>query len=238
LRVTGSLKFDGARLDRDHDEARHLAALAGVREDDVVFLAGSTQHPEEQYALDAYRELRNEFPRLRLIIVPRHPHRFDEVARILDRSQIAWQRRSSLEAQGADPSARVLLVDSIGELGAWWATAHIGFVGGSLGRRGGQNMIEPAAYGVAVSFGPNTRNFRDVVESMLAHDAARVVHDGPGLTAFVRQCLHDPAGMTALGRRAQHLVASQMGAADRTIDLLNPLILAGDQAAKKLKSAA
>ncbi len=238
LHVTGSLKFDGACLDRDNDEARKLARLAGIRADDVVFLAGSTQHPEEQYALDAYRDLRHEFPRLRLIIVPRHPHRFDEVARRLDQSQIAWQRRSTLDAQGANPQARVLLVDTIGELGAWWATAHIGFVGGSMGQRGGQNMIEPAAYGVAVSFGPNTRNFRDVVESMLATDAARVMHDGPGLTAFVRQCLQDPASMTALGRRAQQLVASQIGAADRTIDLLRALIPAGEQSAKKLDAAA
>ena len=78
---------------------------------------------------------------------------------------------------------RVLLVDVVGELGAWWGTAQIAFVGGSMGSRGGQNMIEPAAYGAAVSFGPNTWNFRDIVAAMLAHDAAVVVRDGEQFTA-------------------------------------------------------
>ena len=128
-----------------------------------------------------FHELSREWPRLRLIIVPRHPERFDSVARMLDASGVAWQRRTLLEAgrgirsgvgeQGAGrpcpplPAAdsslpagyplggsplspRVLLVDVVGELGAWWGTAHIAFVGGSLGNRGGQNMIEPAAYGL------------------------------------------------------------------------------------------
>ncbi len=146
------------------------------------FLAGSTQAPEERLALEAFQALAGEHPRLRLIIVPRHPHRFDEVASLLDQSGVAWQRRSELDkgrkAEGgrrkaADggtievPSSaalsRILLVDTVGELGAWWGTAAIGFVGGSLfSSRGGQNMIEPAAYGVATSFGPNTQNFRDV----------------------------------------------------------------------------
>ncbi len=82
-----------------------------------------------------------------------------------------------------DPNARVLLVDAVGELGAWWGTAQIAFVGGSLGNRGGQNMIEPAAYGAAVSFGPNTWNFRDIVAAMLARQAAVVVRDAAGAGA-------------------------------------------------------
>ena len=87
----------------------------------------------------------------------------------------------------------MLLVDRIGELGAWWGTAQIAFVGGSLGSRGGQNMIEPAAYGAAVSFGPRTQNFRDIVAALLAAEAAVVVADGSELTAFVRRCLAEPA---------------------------------------------
>jgi 3-deoxy-D-manno-octulosonic-acid transferase len=88
-----------------------------------------------------------------------------------------------------DPEARVLLVDRVGELGAWWGTARIAYVGGSMGKRQGQNMIEPAAYGAAVSFGPFTRNFRDVVSVLLAAEAAIVVRDGQQLTAFVRRRL-------------------------------------------------
>ena len=89
-----------------------------------------------------------------------------------------------------------------------------------MGRRGGQNMIEPAAYGAAVSFGPNTWNFRDVVSAILAHDAAVVVSDCEEFTAFVRRCLEQPEYAAELGRRGQAFVQSQLGATERTLELL------------------
>ena len=224
VQTTGSIKFDGARTDRSNPDTQRLARLAGIAEDDVVFLAGSTQDPEESLALDAFELLVKAHQHLRLILVPRHPERFDAVADLLNRRGVRWQRRSRLDADRADPGARVLLVDAVGELGAWWGAARIAFVGGSLGQRGGQNMIEPSAYGAAVSFGPNTWNFRDVVAQLLAQQAAIVVKDGKQLTAFVRQCLDDPAYAAKLGGRARELVLQQQGAADRTIDLLNGLL--------------
>jgi 3-deoxy-D-manno-octulosonic-acid transferase len=224
VHVTGSIKFDGAQTRRDNPATVRLARLAGIGPDDRVFLAGSTQEPEEQLALATYQAFREEFPSLRLVITPRHPERFDEVARLLDASGVAWQRRTRLEADGADPRARVLLVDTVGELGAWWGTASIAFVGGSLGSRGGQNMIEPAAYGAAVCFGPNTRNFRDIVQQLLTADAARVVAAGDELTSFVRRCLEDPGFAASLGQRAQRLVLTQTGAADRTCGLISALL--------------
>jgi 3-deoxy-D-manno-octulosonic-acid transferase len=115
----------------------------------------------------------------------------------------------------------------VGELGAWWGTAHVAFVGGSLGQRGGQNMIEPSAYGAAVSFGPNTWNFRDVVGQLLAREAAVEVRDGAELTRFVRRCLAEPAFAIQLGQRARSLVLSQQGAADRTIALVDGLVSGG-----------
>lgn len=222
--VTGSIKYDGAATDRANERTRRLAALAGIAGDDVVFLAGSTQEPEESLALDAYLSLKEAHPALRLVLVPRHPERFAGVAQMLARRGIEFQRRSALESQGADPDARVLLVDTVGELGAWWGTARIAFVGGSLSTRGGQNMIEPAAYGAAVSFGPNTRNFRDIVAALLSSGGAQVVHDGDELTAFVRRCLEDPAYADRLGTAAARLVASQLGATGRTVDLLQSLM--------------
>jgi 3-deoxy-D-manno-octulosonic-acid transferase len=119
---------------------------------------------------------------------------------------------------------RILLVDAVGELGAWWGTADVGFVGGSLGSRGGQNMIEPAAFGAAVCFGPNTRNFRDVVTALLAEEAAVVVEDTAALTRFVRDCLEDEAYRHGLGQRAQNLVLAQQGATRRTMDWLLQLV--------------
>jgi 3-deoxy-D-manno-octulosonic-acid transferase len=222
--VTGSLKFDGAETDRDNPATMRLRSLVGFQPSDTIFLAGSTQHPEEQLALDAFRQLAPTHPELRLVIVPRHPDRFDAVGGFLAASGLAWQRRSGLDTEGANPYARVLLVDKVGELGAWWGTAGIAYVGGSLGKRNGQNMIEPAAYGAAVAFGPMTRNFRDVVTALLTAEAAVVVKDGTELTAFVRRCLDEPSYGAKLGNRAQRVVASQLGAACRTADLLDALV--------------
>ncbi len=159
--------------------------------------------------------------------MPRHPDRFDEVARLVAASGLAWQLRSRLEADGPNPLARVLLVDRVGELAAWWGTAAIAYVGGSMGKRNGQNMIEPAAYGAAVSFGPKTHNFRDVVAALLEAQAAVVVEDGPQLTAFVRRALEEPAFARRLGANARAVVESQLGATGRTVDLLDGLVSAG-----------
>ena len=248
VHVTGSMKYDGAETERGNPLTRRLAALAGFAADDVVFLAGSTQEAEEAVALEVYRELSRQWPRLRLVLVPRHPERFEAVAKLLDASGLPWQRRTELEGgegkaeetrgkppvciRGIDrntasplpcPAPRVLLVDVVGELGGWWGTAQIAFVGGSLGRRGGQNMIEPAAYGAAVAFGPDTRNFRDIVQTMLAREAAVVLADGRGLRQFVARCLAEPAEAAAMGRRARELVLSQLGATARTLTLLAAL---------------
>ncbi|MCC6123563.1 MAG: 3-deoxy-D-manno-octulosonic acid transferase [Pirellulales bacterium] len=266
IAVTGSMKYDGAETDRQNPKTRRLRELADIEEGDIVFLAGSTQEPEEAAAIDIFKHLADEFPRLKLIIVPRHPERFGEVAQLLERSGVAWRRRTALEnrkrAAGFIPAPnatppnnipdkltaweiietpmrgdkprgspaennskapsipRVLLVDCVGELGAWWGTAHLAFVGGSFGTRGGQNMIEPAAYGAAVAFGPNTWNFRDIVAAMRERQTAVVVNDPAELEAFVRRGLADPSYAADLGRRAQSLVKAQLGATEKTLNLL------------------
>lgn len=225
LRLTGSVKFDGAQTDRLNPRTRALRALAALSPQDIVFLAGSTQAPEERLALEAFERLADRFPRLKLVLVPRHPERFREVAALLDARGCDWVARSRLPAvAGSVP--RVILVDAMGELGAWWGTAQIAFVGGSLGSRGGQNMIEPAAYGAAVSFGPQTRNFRQVVDLLLASDAATVVPDGAALSAFVERCLEQPAWARAQGARARQVVLAQQGAVGRTVDALRELLAA------------
>jgi 3-deoxy-D-manno-octulosonic-acid transferase len=223
VHVTGSIKFDGAQTDRNNPQTERLHQLWPVGAGDFVFLAGSTQEPEEQMAIEAFREILRLRDNARLILVPRHPERFDDVAALLDRCGLPWRRRSQLTHLAAAPE-RILLVDVVGELGAWWGLATAGFVGGSMGRRGGQNMIEPAAYGVAVSFGPNTWNFRDIVQSLLADHAAVVVLDQQELTAFLRRCVECPDDARELGRRARDWVVRQQGAAARTMEHLRLLV--------------
>ncbi len=135
VHITGSLKYDGAQTDRHNQRTQMFRALAGIAEDDIVFLAGSTQEPEEQVAIDIFRRLAPQHPRLRLILVPRHPERFNVVAQQLDASHIPWLRRSHLElSPNPSPSGNgsltsrdathrrpIVLVDTVGELGAWWA---------------------------------------------------------------------------------------------------------------------
>jgi len=226
--ITGSIKFDGANTDRNNPETQRLKQLAGITENDIVFLAGSTQYPEETFAVECYEHLKRDFPGLRLIIVPRHPERFGEVSAMLDSKEILWERRSTLrESATVPPSsrARVLLVDTVGELGGWWGTATIAYVGGSMGKRGGQNMIEPAAYGSAICFGPHTKNFRDIVEMMLRDNAAQVVHDQREMERFVRRCLEEPDFVEQLGTNAQTLVQRQVGATQKTLELLQNLVI-------------
>jgi 3-deoxy-D-manno-octulosonic-acid transferase len=219
--VVGSMKFDGVRGDRDADDVARLRALGGFTPDDTVFLAGSTQAPEEQLAIDALLSLRATHRGLRLVIVPRHVERAAEIGRLLDKSGVRWQPRSRLAAPAAPGSDTVLLVDTTGELAWWWGVATVAFVGGSLdGHRGGQNMLEPAAYGAAVCFGPQTRNFAAEVATLLAADAARVVADGSALTGFVDRCLRDPRWAAALGARARETVARQRGATATTARLI------------------
>ena len=232
ISVTGSVKFDGIRPDRNNPSTLELRRSFGIEAGERVFIAGSTQDPEEAYALDAYHSLKPDFPELRLILVPRHKERFEEVARLVVERGFSLIRRSEIKQQSPKPKSEirkgktenaVLLLDTLGELSACWGLAEIAFVGGSLTNRGGQNMIEPSGYGAGVLFGPNTRNFRDVVELLLSHDAARVVAKAEDLTAAVRHWLQNPEEAEAFGKRAQKLVLSQQGATRKTAELLQAI---------------
>lgn len=224
--VTGNVKYDGVETDRTNARTRDLGRLLGIGRDDLVWVAGSTAAPEEEIALDVFRRLRTEFPRLRLVLVPRQKERFDEVAALLRRTGLPFLRRSEAPAGGPP----VVLVDTIGELAAVWGLADVAFVGGSLdGRRGGQNMIEPAAYGAAVVFGPHVWNFRDTADRLVRAGGAVQVGDAAGLEAAVRRLLGDAQERARLGGAGRDFVLRQQGATARTLDLLDRLLPAEEQ---------
>ena len=224
--MTGSVKFDYVETRRDNPRTAELRQAFGIAHDETVFIAGSTQAPEEQYALETWLQLREEFPALRLILVPRHQERFEEVARLVQSRGLPLLRRTATRnettaaGEPRDGERPVLLLDTLGELSACWGLADVAFVGGSLTSRGGQNMIEPAGYAAAVMFGPETRNFRDVVELLMQAAAARVVHSPAELTEAVAEDLRSPHLAGARGLRAQRLVLAQRGATRRTADLI------------------
>jgi 3-deoxy-D-manno-octulosonic-acid transferase len=247
IHVTGSIKFDGVETNRANPRTAELRRQFGLEPDQTVFIAGSTQDPEERLAIKSYLQLRSKFHDLRLILVPRHKERFDDVARlVVEEFKLPLVRRSGLNhceiirgdqfsSNRCPPTARqidktsppaVLLLDTLGELSACWGLATIAFVGGSLTSRGGQNMIEPAGYGAAVLFGPNTWNFKDVVELLLGQEAALVVHSGEEMTARLDELLADRAKAAQLGDRARSLVTAQRGATACTVDLLKRVLFA------------
>ncbi|WP_166830098.1 3-deoxy-D-manno-octulosonic acid transferase [Thalassoroseus pseudoceratinae] len=230
VHVTGSVKFDGINTQRDNSATQSIQESLGLKTDETVLLAGSTQSPEEEVAIRIWLALRDEFPKLRLVLVPRHQERFEEVAELVGRFNLPLVRRSVVRdsSHSAPPQADatpVVLVDTLGELAACWGFADMAFVGGSLSvGRGGQNMIEPAAYGVAVVVGPDTKNFRSVVEMLQTGNAIRVAADAEELQTTFLDWLRNPEDAREIGQRAQALVLTQQGATSRTCELLLPLL--------------
>jgi 3-deoxy-D-manno-octulosonic-acid transferase len=219
VHVSGSLKFDDAPTNRDCEQVQSRLLWAGIDPWQVVWVVGSTQEGEEQTALDVYQTLSVEHRELRLILVPRHPERFDRVAELIERRGLKAHRRSrDGSQQHLDWTAdRVLLIDTIGELRHWWGVGQIATVGGSFGDRGGQNMLEPAGYGAAVSFGPNTRNFQEIADRLIHAGGAVRVNDGAELERFVRRCLTDIPAADALGVAARQVIAQHQGATKRMV---------------------
>jgi 3-deoxy-D-manno-octulosonic-acid transferase len=219
VQTTGSIKFDGANADRNHAEVVSRRIWAGLSVHDQVWFVGSTQDPEEAMALEIFLRQRIRFPKLKLIVVPRHAERFDSVAGLLEKSALRVIRRSN-HSSSTRGEWDILLIDTIGELRWWWGVADLATVGGSFGTRGGQNMIEPCAYGACVSFGPNTRNFRDIVDELLRLNAAIELADSAALERWVEANLEEPSSAADQGRIAADWVATHLGATRRTADLL------------------
>ena len=222
LVVTGSVKYDGAVGDRDTAKGRELRDRMGIPDSSIVWVAGSTHAPEEEIVLGIFARLRTRFPQLRLILVPRHPDRFAEVAALVVRSGLPSVRRSAPK-NVADPA--VILLDSVGELGAAWGLADLGFTGGSLdGTRGGQSMIEPAGYGVPTLFGPHVWNFRDAARRLIGAGGAAMIRTPDELEAKLAAWIADPAQRTRMAEAARRLVRDQQGATERTLDVLDGVL--------------
>jgi 3-deoxy-D-manno-octulosonic-acid transferase len=194
-----------------------------------LVVAASTHAPEEKIVLDSFKNLRQSQP-ARLMLAPRHPERFNEVAELVEASGLSWARRTNLP-QVSDASADVILLDTIGELPAMYSLATAVFVGGSLVDRGGHNVLEPAAHGVAVVTGAYTHNFQAIVD--LLNEAEAIVQLPPlegadavvALTELLRRLLTEAEWRTRLGSRAKELVATNQGATDKTMKLITPLLV-------------
>jgi 3-deoxy-D-manno-octulosonic-acid transferase len=173
-----------------------------------LLIAGSTHAGEEQMLLSTFAALRPKFPNLSMVLAPRHPQRFAEVEDLLRRSGFAYCLRSRTADDGLF-AQDILLLDTLGELGEFFACGDIAFVGGSLVDVGGHNILEPARFGKAILFGPHMTSLQAVAERFKAQGAAVEVADGQALGAAMNRLLSDDGERSAMGRRA--LAASVSG---------------------------
>jgi 3-deoxy-D-manno-octulosonic-acid transferase len=233
VQVVGNLKFE-QKAAVTTGFAAALREACAAQSVGPVIVAGSTLAGEEELLLAAFRQIVAQHPRALLLLAPRHPERFDAVAALLSSSGVPFVRRSAF-APATLPGA-VLLLDTIGELGALYELATVAFVGGSLVPAGGHNVIEPARAAVPVLVGPHTQNFRDVVAQFGHADALRVV-TAATLAPTLLELLAKESVRRELGGRAARVVAENSGATARTLAALNRLLTTG-AAAEPTRSAA
>lgn len=220
IQITGNLKFD-VPLPSASPIVENLRRSFSTESTGPILVCGSTVEDEEAPLLKTFENIVVGHPRAVMILAPRHPERFDTVARLIDQMGIASYRRSAWA--GESLSGKVLLVDTIGELAALYALADVAFVGGSLVPRGGHNIIEPAQHGVAIVTGNHTENFRDIIWLFQTRDAVRIVGVSELPLTLMHLLDHDDE-RRALGQRAKETISSQMGATARTLSALEILL--------------
>jgi 3-deoxy-D-manno-octulosonic-acid transferase len=211
--VTGNLKFDQKIPAAQPNPVR---IPAGRR----VITAGSTHRGEEAALLDIFSQLRGKYPQLLLIVAPRHPERFDEVAGIINSAGYECQRRTRLKG----PVKDVLLLDTIGELRTFYALCDIAFVGGSLVKVGGHNLLEPAAMKKPVIFSRYMFNFKEISEALMSSGGGVMVKDKGELYVQLDTLLSDPERAKRMGERAFRVIEANSGAAKKTIDAIGRLL--------------
>jgi 3-deoxy-D-manno-octulosonic-acid transferase len=223
VQVVGNLKFDAAKLDeqRSLDVPAMLRQL-GVPEDAQILVAGSTHDGEEIILAEMTKRLRAKFPKLFLVLVPRHFERCREIGQKLAARDVKFFWRSEFSRITDEPAGELecLLVNTTGELRFFYEHATVVFVGKSLTAIGGQNPIEPGALGKAMVFGPNMQNFADATRNFVAQNGAVQVADAAALEKVVADLLADEGRRVELGRNALKVVAENHGALDRTVEMI------------------
>lgn len=218
VKVTGNLKFDLTPA----AEALALGAKLRQRfgEHRQVLLAASTREGEETMILDALEAA--GIPGLLTVIVPRHPQRFDEVASLLQKRGLKYQRRSAEEAIG--PDTQIVLGDSMGEMFAYYRACDLAFIGGSLLPFGGQNLIEACAVGKPVLIGPHTYNFDEATKCAVEAGAARRVADAKELARQAGELIGDPQILAAMANAGRNFAAHHRGTAERVTELITAIL--------------
>ena len=225
VQVVGNLKFDAANFtERRTLDARGLLRQIGVLDDALILVAGSTHDGEEVLLAEMAKRLREKFPKLFLVLVPRHFERAKNIGQQLKGLGVKFMFRTEIFARTQLPPEALdcLVVNTTGELKFFYAPATVVFIGKSLTAFGGQNPIEPGAQGKAIVFGPNMQNFTDITRAFLKKDAAVQVKCPEDLERVLGELLANTERRAALGRAALEVVAENLGAIDRTVEMILP----------------
>jgi 3-deoxy-D-manno-octulosonic-acid transferase len=240
IHVVGSLKYDAARLEERRvldvpGMLRRLGVPAGAR----ILLGGSTHAGEEAILAEILLRLRPRFPDLFLILVPRHQERGREVGRELEARQVKFMYRTdvTVQTQSAPGAVACLVVNTTGELRFFYEHATVIFVGKSLTAHGGQNPIEPAALGKPIVFGPNMQNFLTISEAFVKQNGGVQVKDAAELEKVVGDLLSDEARRAELGRNAVKVVKANLGAIERTVEMIVKHLEGGELYVAPVKGA-
>lgn len=220
LQVTGNLKYDLSLGDELWQGVRQFKLSLGER---PVWIAASTHEGEDEIVLNAHRTLLETYPDLLLILVPRHPERFDKVAELIEKQGFSYRRRS--EKQNADNNHQVLLGDTMGELMLMYGVSEIAFMGGSLIPRGGHNPLEPLAFKLPVICGKYTFNFPEIMAQLKAQQAVIEIEENPtALTQAVAKLLSSTEERTKIGDAGYAVLRENQGALARLLALLAPYL--------------
>ncbi|MEE9614639.1 MAG: 3-deoxy-D-manno-octulosonic acid transferase [Thermodesulfobacteriota bacterium] len=222
--VAGNIKFDMEAKGLGPADAAELKSSLGLRPDDRVVVAGSTHAGEEEIVLRAFKELREEFQGLKLVLAPRHPERFDEVESIVRGTGLAFSRRSAGGGERAGSGRPdVIILDTMGELGRVYGISTVAFVGGTLVEIGGHNLLEPALFGKPVVYGPHVNVYLQMAEMLERAGgvgASKRVSDGEGLKEALREILKDGALREKMGKAAAEAVEANRGATEKVFHII------------------
>ncbi len=225
LHLTGNLKYDRLLQGRDDSRLQEFRQILHNPEaPGPVWLAASTHPGEDEVILDAYEKLLAPSPALQLILAPRHPQRAPDLARLLDRHGLASQLWSRLKSRAETRRHPVVVIDTIGDLFTLFGVADVTFIGGSLVPHGGQNILEPAAWGRAPIYGPHLGNFLWAKAILEEVGAGIMVTDADSLAQAVQRFLNQPELSAAMGRRAQAALIPHQGASLRQAELITSLV--------------
>ena len=218
--VTGNIKFDQSPPQITQEERETLLQTLGLHAGQPILIAGSTHRGEEEFMLSILRRLSPQYPDLVLILAPRHLERVREVEVLLKREKIPWKRKSQLRAEGKKEGVMVILLDTLGELAKLYSIGTLIFVGGSLVRVGGHNILEPLFFKKPVLFGPFMDHFREISDEVLRRGAGVQIRESEEMVLHAKTLLEDASLRSNMGKCGFEIIRDNRGATSKTLETI------------------